>query len=99
MLAGNFMTDFYNITYNETAGCSMRYRQASYDFNEGGMSFTSPGQPLSGIMSSPPGHTEGLKLLVNPDFIRQYPLDAKMKNYGFFSYSVSESLHLLDKEK
>ncbi|RAK00134.1 hypothetical protein LX87_01832 [Larkinella arboricola] len=38
-------------------------------------------------------------LLVHPDFLRNYPLDTKIKNYGFFSYSVTESLHLPDKEK
>ncbi|GAB4021185.1 helix-turn-helix domain-containing protein [Spirosoma koreense] len=97
MLASTFAMDFYNITYNESAGCSMRYGQTTYDFDEGGMFFTSPGQPLTGVRASDSGL--GFTLLVHPDFLRHYPLDTKIKNYGFFSYSVTESLHLSDKEK
>ena len=41
------------------------------------------------------GHT----LLIHPDFLRNYPLGKSIKNYGFFSYSANESLHLSDKEK
>ncbi|MCF0064786.1 helix-turn-helix transcriptional regulator [Dyadobacter chenwenxiniae] len=97
MLADTFAMDFYNITYNESAGCRMRYGQTTYDFQEGGMFFSSPGQPLTGIQVAE--STLGFTLLVHPDFLRNYPLDAKMKHYGFFSYSVTESLHLSDKEK
>ncbi|MBD2753931.1 helix-turn-helix domain-containing protein [Spirosoma validum] len=97
MLASPFVMDFYNITYNESAGCRMRYGQTTYDFDEGGMFFTSPGQPLTGIQTA--DSSSGFTLLVHPDFLRNYPLDTKIKNYGFFSYSVTESLHLSDKEK
>ena len=99
MLSTNFVMDFYNITYNETAGCSMRYGQTSYDFNEGGISFTAPGQPLAATLTPASGAPKGFTLLVHPDFLRQYPLDGKIKNYGFFSYSVNESLHLSEKER
>jgi len=97
MLAATFVMDFYNITYNESAGCSMKYGQTTYDFAEGGMFFTAPGQPLTGIQN--PESALGFTLLVHPDFLRNYPLDTKIKNYGFFAYSVSESLHLSEKEK
>ncbi|GAA5083438.1 AraC family transcriptional regulator [Chryseobacterium ginsengisoli] len=97
MLATNFVMDFYNITYNESAGCSMRYGQTTYDFNEGGMFFTSPGQPLAGVQSI--DSALGFTLLIHPDFFRNYNLNHKIKTYGFFSYSVTESLHLSDKEK
>ncbi|AUD02079.1 helix-turn-helix domain-containing protein [Spirosoma pollinicola] len=97
MLAATFAMGFYNITYNESAGCRMRYGHTTYDFNEGGMFFTSPGQPLAGFQS--PDSSSGFTLLVHPDFLRHYPLDATIKTYGFFSYSVAESLHLSEKEK
>ncbi|MGV3559496.1 hypothetical protein [Larkinella arboricola] len=38
-------------------------------------------------------------LLIHPDFLRNYPLDTKIKNYVFFPYSVTESLYLSDKER
>lgn len=97
MLAPTFVMDFYNITYNESAGCRMRYGQTTYDFEEGGMFFTSPGQPLTGIQTA--ASSSGFTLLLHPDFLRNYPLDTRIKNYGFFSYSVNESLHLSNKEK
>lgn len=96
MLAHPFVMDFYNITYNESAGCRMRYGQTTYDFAEGGMFFTSPGQPLLAIESAE--SSLGFTLLIHPDFLRNYALDTKIKRYGFFSYSVNESLHLAGKE-
>jgi len=97
MLASPFIMDFYNITYNESAGCRMKYGQTVYDFTEGGMFFTSPGQPLTSIESA--SATMGFSLLIHPDFLRNYTLDTKIKSYGFFDYSVNESLHLSGKER
>ena len=97
MLADPFVMEFYNITYNASAGCRMRYGQTTYDFEEAGMFFSSPGQPLTGIQTADSG--VGFTLLVHPDFLRGYALDTKIKNYGFFTYSVTESLHLSDKER
>jgi len=97
MLAEPFVMEFYNITYNKSAGCRMKYGQTTYDFEEGGMFFTSPGQPLTGIETG--AATSGFTLLIHPDFLRNYTLDTKIKNYGFFSYAVNESLHLSGKER
>jgi len=97
MLAEPFVMNLYNITYNESAGCRMKYGQTTYDFQEGGMFFTSPGQPLTGIQTA--DASSGFTLLIHPDFLRNYTLDTKIKTYGFFEYSVNESLHLSGKEK
>jgi AraC family transcriptional activator of pobA len=97
MLAKPFVMDMYNITYNESAGCRMKYGQTTYDFEEGGMFFTSPGQPLTGIETA--AASLGFTLLIHPDFLRNYTLDTKIKTYGFFDYSVNESLHLSGKER
>ncbi|WP_345209348.1 helix-turn-helix domain-containing protein [Mucilaginibacter gynuensis] len=97
MLADPFVMNFYCITYNEVSGCRMKYGQTIYDFKEGGMFFTAPGQPLKPVESAAAG--SGFTLLIHPDFLRQYPLDAKIKTYGFFAYSVNETLHLSGKER
>jgi AraC family transcriptional activator of pobA len=97
MLAHPFVMNFYNITYNESAGCRMKYGQTTYDFEEGGMFFTAPGQPLTGVQAG--DSNSGFTLLVHPDFLRNYTLDTRIKSYGFFSYSVNESLHLSAKEQ
>ncbi len=44
-------------------------------------------------------NTYGSTLLIHPDFLINYPLGKNIKNFGFFSYSVNESLHLSEKEK
>jgi AraC family transcriptional activator of pobA len=97
MLAHPFVMNFYNVTYNEFAGCRMKYGQTIYDSEEGGMFFVSPGQPLAGIETAIAN--KGFTLLIHPDFLRNYTLDTKIKTYGFFDYSVNESLHLSGKEK
>jgi AraC family transcriptional activator of pobA len=97
MLADPFVMNFYNVTYNEFSGCRMKYGQTIYDSEEGGMFFVSPGQPLTGIETATTN--KGFTLLIHPDFLRNYNLDTKIKTYGFFDYSVNESLHLSGKEK
>jgi AraC-like DNA-binding protein len=38
-------------------------------------------------------------LLIHPDFFLGYPLAQEIKQYGFFSYSTNETLHLSREEK
>jgi AraC-like DNA-binding protein len=44
------------------------------------------------------GKMEGWGLFFHPDLIRATSLQDKMKDYSFFSYEMSESLHLSEKE-
>lgn len=92
----SFMFNFYKISYKYSKNGKMGYGQGYYDFNEGGMMFTAPGQILS-----PEENAEycGCTLLIHPDFIRNYPLAKNIKNFGFFSYDTNEALHLSDQEK
>ncbi len=43
----SFMFNFYKISYKYSTNGKMGYGQGYYDFNEGGMMFTAPGQVLS----------------------------------------------------
>ncbi|MGE8553481.1 MAG: helix-turn-helix domain-containing protein [Chryseobacterium jejuense] len=92
----SFMFNFYKISYKYSTSGKMGYGQGYYDFNEGGMMFTAPGQILS-----PEENAEycGCTLLIHPDFIRNYPLAKNIKTLGFFSYDTNEALHLSDQEK
>lgn len=38
-------------------------------------------------------------LAFHPDFIRKYPLSAKIERLKFFSYDVREALHISDIER
>lgn len=87
--------DFYKIAYKDTIGRA-KYGQHHYDFGEGGLVFTAPGQLFEAPKSS---KSKGCILLVHPDFLLSYPLAKKIKQYGFFSYTTDEALHMSEKEK
>ncbi|MEJ7678012.1 MAG: helix-turn-helix transcriptional regulator [Segetibacter sp.] len=78
----------------------MKYGQQEFDFDEGLMHFMSPKQLLS-FETTPEEefkHT-GWLLLIHPDFLWNTPLSKKIKGYEYFSYSLSEALHLSEKEE
>jgi AraC family transcriptional activator of pobA len=92
-----FIHDFYKISYKKNLRGKIKYGQGFYDFDEGGLLFKAPNQvSANGEISQ--DHS-GFTLLFHPDFLAAYPLAKKIKQYGFFSYSVNEALHLSDKEK
>ncbi len=87
--------DFYKIAYKDSIG-KAKYGQHHYDFGEGGLVFTAPGQ----LFEKPKNNkSKGCILLLHPDFFLSYPLAKKMKQYGFFSYATDEALNLSEKEK
>jgi len=91
---------FYKISFKPKLSAKLRYGQGHYDFDEGGLLFAAPNQILGssneGEMRECSLHTT---LLIHPDFLWNYPLAKKIKQYGFFSYSANEALHLSEKEK
>ena len=95
-LPTSFLLNFYKISYKKGLRGKIRYGQNYYDFDEGGLIFTSPNQLLA---TTDDTEYQGHTLLIHPDFIRNYPLGKNIKNFGFFSYAVHEALHLSDKEK
>ncbi|KMQ61509.1 AraC family transcriptional regulator [Chryseobacterium angstadtii] len=96
MFRKSFLMNFYKISYKFSEHGKMGYGQGYYDFNEGGMMFTSPGQILSADVEA---EYCGYTLLIHPDFMRTYPLAKNIKKFGFFSYDTNEALHLSDQEK
>ncbi|MCF0055027.1 AraC family transcriptional regulator [Dyadobacter sp. CY356] len=98
----NIMNGFYNISLkkNFKAPVKIKYGQQTYDFDEGVLSFMSPGQitvfqPQK--YSSP--EQSGWMLLIHPDFLWNTILAKKIRQYRFFDYSVNEALFLSDKEE
>ena len=89
---------FYKISYKPRLSGRVRYGQHYYDFDEGGLLFAAPGQ-IIGSKEEHSGVCSSYTLLIHPDFLLSYPLAKKIKQYGFFSYSANEALHLSDKEK
>jgi len=89
--------NFYKISYKINLQGKIKYGQHYYDFDEGGLSFISPNQIIAA--SEDEKDYSGYTLLFHPDFIRNHALGKSIKNFGFFSYSANEALHLSESEK
>ncbi|MBW8687502.1 helix-turn-helix domain-containing protein [Chitinophaga rhizophila] len=95
--ASDLELDLYCISIKRNMPRKVKYGQKYYDFDEGVMTFTAPGQIISNVGTD--HQPVGCCLIFHPDFIRRYPLGKKIKEYGFFSYAVNEALHLSEKEE
>lgn len=89
--------NMYKISFKFNFTGRVQYGQQYYDFDEGGLSFSSPMQVISAVEEG--ADYAGLTLLIHPDFLQSYPLATAIKRYGFFSYSVNEALCLSEQEK
>jgi len=89
---------FYKISYKPQLGGRLKYGQGYYDFDEGGLLFAAPGQ-IIGAGDNERAVCSQYALLIHPDFFLGYDLAKKIKQYGFFSYSINETLHLSEVEK
>lgn len=90
--------NFYSICIKKDFTGKMRYGQHYYDFDEGTMTFFSPGQVITTITPEDMS-LSGWWLVIHPDFLRNYSLAKTIKEYGYFSYAAHEALHLSEKEE
>lgn len=89
---------FYKIAYKPKLKGNLRYGQSYYDFDEGGLLFAAPGQVVGSNNNDVSVCSEYI-LLIHPDFLLGYSLAKNIRQYGFFSYSTNETLHLSEEEK
>ncbi|CAN5279584.1 helix-turn-helix domain-containing protein [soil metagenome] len=90
--------NFYSICIKKDFKGKMKYGQNYYDFDEGIMTFFSPGQVVSTVTPDDIS-LSGWWLVIHPDFVRNYSLGKTIKDYGYFSYAVNEALHLSEREE
>jgi len=87
---------FYTISCKKFEGL-LKYGKGYYDFSEGSLLFTAPGQVLA------PGADvtveEGWALFFHPDLIHGTDLGRKIHQYSFFNYETNEALHISEEEK
>jgi len=96
----SLMYDFYCISLKRDINFKQRYGQQEYDFDEGVMSFISPGQVFGIDFDEDSGlKPSGWMLLIHPDFLWNTSLAQKIKQYEYFNYSVHEALCLSQKEE
>jgi len=96
----SLVTDYYSIALKRNFNGKMKYGQQEIDFDEGIMTFMSPGQVFRvEIDKDQQLQHSGWMLLVHPDFCWNTPLAKTIKQYEFFDYSVNEALFLSEKEE
>ena len=90
---------FYAIFLKTTKCGDIRYGRNIYDYREGTLLFTGPGQVMEISSDDEYFQPQGWALLFHPDFIRGTSLGHIIKEYTFFSYEVFEALHLSEQER
>jgi len=97
-LNAKIMYDFYMVSVKDKS-CGVEYGRNSFDFDEGVMVFSSPGQVYTPTKIITEGEIQGWMLLFHPDLIRNTHLGNHIDNFSFFNYDVYEALHLSDDEE
>ncbi|MCS3794806.1 helix-turn-helix domain-containing protein [Niastella sp. OAS944] len=92
---GLYRFGFYAISCKKFEGL-LHYGKSHYDFREGSLMFTAPGQVLGGGPSCKV--YEGWALFIHPDLLHGTALGKKMHQYSFFQYEVNEALHISEEE-
>lgn len=90
--------NFYGIFLKQNKDCILKYGRKYYDFQEGTLVFIGPGQIVqieNGDDYIPSGHA----LLFHPDLLLRTNLGSIISKYSFFSYELSEALHLSQRER
>jgi AraC-type DNA-binding domain-containing proteins len=99
MPVGKYHFGLYSIFLKEVKCGDLKYGRNLYDYQEGTLVFIAPGQVL-GVEAKVKSFTpKGWSLVFHPEFIRGTSLGKRIQEYSFFSYHVSEALHLSDKER
>ncbi|SEJ56274.1 Helix-turn-helix domain-containing protein [Cyclobacterium xiamenense] len=91
----------YQITLKHIGCGNLVYGKNSYDYQEGTLVFTAPGQVTIWDAEMPiqTDADSGWTLAFHPDLIRKSNLANKIDTYSFFQYDVNEALHLSDDER
>lgn len=96
------VNNLYQVVFKTSNSCDiLLYGKNAYDYEEGTLVFTSPGQVTEheGVFELDNPDDEGWTLAFHPDLIRKSDLGEKMNSYSFFSYDINEALHLSDEER
>lgn len=94
--------DLYYILCKDYHKQNIKYGRKVVDFQEGNLVCIAPNQVIemeNEEKDAPVTDMAGWGVFFHPDLIRGTSLGSKMHDYSFFSYEISESLHLSEKEK
>jgi AraC family transcriptional regulator, transcriptional activator of pobA len=89
----------YSVVLKEVKCGDLRYGRHTYDYQEGTLVFTAPGQVVSFEISRNAVQPKGYALVFHPDLIHGTSLGRHIQDYTFFGYQSNEALHLSKKER
>jgi len=93
-------TDFYSIMFKNYCKNHFKYGRKTIDFQDGNLICIAPRQVIEiDVEVEQKDNMLGWGLFFHPDLIRTTNLYEKINLMGFFSYEITEALHLSDKEK
>ncbi|BDU35932.1 helix-turn-helix domain-containing protein [Vibrio nigripulchritudo] len=93
-----YVYDFYQIALKSGIKGNIVYGRNHYDYDQGSMIFTKPGQAQQYRNTESAEDECGWTLLFHPDLIRRSGLASQMDSYSFFSYDTNEALHISERE-
>lgn len=79
--------------------CDIKYGRQEYDYQQGTIVSFAPGQIVEVNMTHDEMQPKVYGVLFHPDLIRSTRLGQNIHQYGFFSYSSTEALHLSERER
>lgn len=79
--------------------CAIKYGRQNYDYQEGTIVCFAPGQTTETTRTVDRVQTDVYGIIFHPDLLQGTSLGKNMKKYTFFSYEVSEALHLSESEQ
>lgn len=77
----------------------LKYGKHHYGYQEDTLVFVGPGQVIEVENAMESYQPKGRAIAFHPDLIIGTPLAKKIDDYGFFSYTLNEALHLSEKEQ
>ncbi|MRX64734.1 helix-turn-helix domain-containing protein [Maribacter luteus] len=98
---GKYRVNLYMISLKTMKSCEMLYGRNSYDYQEGTLIYTAPGQVIAfeAGQENSVEKEEGWTIVFHPDLIRHSNLAQTISEYLFFDYGTHEALHVSEKEK
>ncbi|MEL6632982.1 MAG: helix-turn-helix domain-containing protein [Bacteroidota bacterium] len=87
-------SELYIIGMKDGVSGKMGYGRNSYDYTEGTMVFSAPDQVMNSNQITVAPGSIAWSLIFHPDLIRPFELGKHIHTYSYFSYAVTEALHL-----
>ena len=98
-MKSNLYMGLYCILLKEVDCGDLRYGKGNYDYQEGTLIFVGPGQVVKVENDGALYHPKGYALVFHPDLLHGTSLNQDIHQYHFFSYQISEALHISERER